>query len=63
MKGREFQIIVTKDNKGNYWYTAKIRSFGIFWRGFWKTLKPMFQPTYDKARALVEPHLKGYNNN
>ena len=63
MKGKEFQIIIKKYiiyGKPSYSYTAQVRKFGLFWRGKWKTLTPMEQSTYDKARTLV--NLDGYDD-
>ena len=57
MKSKEFQIIIKKYiifEKPCYSYTAQERTFGFLWRGRWKTLTPIEQSTYDKARALVK---------
>jgi len=56
MEKYEYQIIVieTRDNK--FWYTAQARRFHFLWRGGWKDLLPMMQPSYWEAADLIKEH-------
>ncbi len=55
----EYQIIVIKDSMdGNYFYTAQVRRWWLFFRGWWKSLTPMWQPTFEDAEDLIKKHTK-----
>jgi hypothetical protein len=57
MQNREYQIIVIKADR-NYFYTAQVRQWWLFFRGWWKSLMPMWQPTFEDAEDLIKKHTK-----
>ncbi len=48
----EQQIIVENDSEGNLWFTLQERKVYFLFRGFWKNIYPMWQPTYVDACKL-----------
>jgi hypothetical protein len=49
----EYQIVVQRDYQGDYWYTAQKRKVYFLFRGFWKNITPLMQPTYQDALDLI----------
>lgn len=51
----EKRICVIKLQK-EYFYTAFVRRRGFLWRGRWKELTPIMQPSYDDALNLTNDY-------
>lgn len=54
LKKNETQIIVSKDYNGKYWFTLQYRRVYFLFRGLWKYVYPLNQPTYDDAFDLIK---------
>lgn len=52
---KEHRVLVWKDGDEKMWYTLQIRSTFLFFRLWWKTVKPLNHPSYEKAVELILP--------
>lgn len=46
--------IVTNRASGKLWFTAQKRKVHMFFRGRWKDITPIMQPTFEDAEALLD---------